>query len=80
MQEAKELSWNSERILGLKMLLKEMDTYFKIFEDIRDFEVKKEFTNVTLFESVKLKNGQIVRASNSFYNEPFFSDISIQMA
>ena len=79
LHEAKELNWNSERILGLKELPKGMDEYFEIFENIIVSELEKEAINVTLFESVKLPNGKIVRASNSFYNEPFFSDINVQI-
>ena len=80
LQEAEELNWNSERILGLKELPKGMDEYFEIFENISISEFEKETINVTLFESMKLPNGKIVRASNSFYNSPLFSDVSIQMS
>jgi hypothetical protein len=79
LQEAKELDWNLERILGLEKLPEGIDIYFKVYENINTSQFKKETINIALFESVKLKSGQIIRASNSFYNEPFFSDVSIQM-
>ena len=79
LQEAKKLDWNSERMLGLKKLPEVINIYFKTFENMSTSKFKEETINITLFESVKLKSGQIVRASNSFYNEPFFSDVSIQM-
>ena len=47
--------WNSEIILGLKVLPKEVNTYFKIFENMNTSEFKEELINITLFESVKLK-------------------------
>jgi hypothetical protein len=79
LQEAEKMIWNSERMLGLRKLPNEMDDYFEIFENMSVSEFDKKTINVTLFESVKLKNGQIVRASDSFYNAPFYSDVSIQM-
>ena len=45
LQEAEELNWNSERILGLKELPKGMDEYFEIFENISISEFEKETIN-----------------------------------
>jgi len=46
----------------LKELPKEIVTYFKVFENINTFENEREIANImiTLFESAKLKSGQIV--------------------
>lgn len=80
LQEAKEFNWSSERILGLNELPKEMDEYFEIFENMSASEFEEETINITLFESVKLPCGKIIRASDSFYNAPFYSDVSVQMS
>ncbi|RGB38455.1 hypothetical protein C1646_755712 [Rhizophagus diaphanus] len=80
LQEAKELNCNSERILGLGRLPQGINSYFEIFENISITEFEKENINIILFESLKLPNGNIVRASDSFYNAPFYSDIRIQMS
>ncbi|GES88238.1 hypothetical protein GLOIN_2v1488560 [Rhizophagus clarus] len=50
-----------------------------MIENIRISELEKETINIILFESLKLPNGKIARASDSFYNALFYSDISIQM-
>ncbi len=79
LQEAKQLNWSSERILGLKELPKRIDNYFKIFENINISKFEEKFINLFFFESVKLKNEKIVRASVSFYHASFYSDICMHM-
>ena len=36
-------------------------------------------TRINLYGSVTLENGSIMRATNSFHNRPWFSDIAISM-
>lgn len=36
-------------------------------------------SSVKIYGSVTLENGAIVRATNKFYNKPWFSDVSVRM-
>ena len=36
-------------------------------------------TRVKIYRSVTLENGSIIRATSSFHNRPWFSDIAISM-
>ncbi len=36
-------------------------------------------SNVSIYGSVTLKNGAIIRATSSFHGKPWFSNISIRM-
>ena len=36
-------------------------------------------SEVTIYESVTLENGAIMRASNSYHGNPWFSNVSVRM-
>ena len=36
-------------------------------------------TKINVYGSVTLENGSVMRATNSFHNKPWFSDIAISM-
>jgi len=36
-------------------------------------------SRITIYESVTLENGAIVRATNNYHNRPWFSDVSVSM-
>jgi hypothetical protein len=45
--------------------------------DLSEDEIDK--SEVTIYGSVTLENGAIMRASNSYHNNPWFSNVSVRM-
>ena len=45
--------------------------------DLSEDEIDK--SEVTIYGSVTLENGAIMRASNSYHNNPWFSNVSVCM-
>ena len=67
-----------EIINGLDHFLEALNEYLKIANlDEKDINIK--IARILLYESVRLINGEFVRATLSYNNSPIFNDISIRM-
>jgi hypothetical protein len=67
-----------EIINGLDHFLEALNEYLKIVNlDEKDIDI--EIARILLYESVRLINGEFVRATLSYNNSPIFNDISIRM-
>ena len=67
-----------EIINGLDHFLEALNEYLKIANlDEKDIDI--EIARILLYESVRLINGEFVRATLSYNNSPIFNDISIRM-
>jgi len=66
---------NNEKILkGFAKFIMCLDEYFEIL-NINSAEGSK----IKIFGTVTLRNNAIVHATNKFYNQPWFSNIAINM-
>jgi hypothetical protein len=69
----------TEWVEAFTNLLNSLDLYFEIFEDLNEEEVDNENIIIKTFTYFKLENNQFVRATNSWYGEPLFTNIAIEM-
>ena len=61
--------------IGFSKFLNCLDLYLDQQIDITDINE----SNISIYGSVTLKNGAIIRATSSFHSKPWFSNISIRM-
>ena len=73
-----EGSISAEIINGLDHFLEALDEYLKIV-NLNKEDIDKETAKISLYESVRLINGEFVRATCSYNNSPIFNDISIRI-
>lgn len=57
---------------GFINFLKCLDVYI-------DHKILVEENTVTIYGSVIIENGAIMRATNSYYGKPWFSNVSVRM-
>jgi hypothetical protein len=66
-----------EIINGLNHFIEALNEYLKLVNN--EEELNMETARILLYESVRLINGEFVRATLSYNNLPIFNDISIRM-
>lgn len=62
--------------IGFSKFLTCLDSYLDLFDFTIDITGE---TKINVYGSVTLENGSVMRATNSFHNKPWFSDIAISM-
>ena len=62
--------------IGFSKFLTCLDSYLDLFDFTDDIASE---TRVKIYGSVTLEDGSIMRATSSFHNRPWFSDIAISM-
>jgi hypothetical protein len=56
-----------------------LSSYISQLEDYEIPEDKIDESEVTIYGSVILENGAIMRASNNYHGKPWFSNVSVRM-
>ena len=74
----KTKQFSPEIVDGLEHFFEALDDYLKIMPDLNE-DINVETATVSLYESVRLINGEFVRATLSYNNSPMFNDISIKI-
>jgi hypothetical protein len=59
---------------GFEKFLLYLDFYLELLKNPTMDE-----SRITIYESVTLENGAIVRATNNYHNKPWFSNVSVLM-
>jgi hypothetical protein len=72
--DEKRSSVNSKMQIGFSKFLECLDLYLDLLND-----PKIDESQVKIFGTVTLDNGTIIRATNSYHNKPWFSDVAILM-
>ena len=60
---------------GFTHFLDSLNLYLDLLPDITSVNE----SSVKIYGSVTLENGAIIRATNNYYNKPWFSNVSVQM-
>jgi hypothetical protein len=71
-EQAENTNVDSKMKSGFNNLLECLDLYM-------DQEIIVDESKVTIYGSVIIENGAIIRATNSYYDRPWFSNVSIRM-
>ena len=74
-----DLKTNEKMKAGFTHFLDSLNLYLDHLDLLPGITSIDERSSVKIYGSVTLENGAIIRATNSYYNKPWFSNVSVQM-
>jgi hypothetical protein len=74
-EKANDPNINDKMIKGFEKFLGCFDSFLEDILEVDDIEE----CDITIYGTVTLENGSIIRATNKYHNKPWFSDVAISM-